>query len=257
MIEDDQAVRTVELLVGRMQFVDRLRQGTLQKPEMVDELGTSRSTVDRAVRDLETHGIIEATDDGYTTTTVGDLVAGKLGELGETVRTGRRLTPFLEWIDADAFDLDLGALADADLYLPEPGDPYAMVNRHVTVLEGTTDHRLVLPLVGLHGFQAVHDVVLGGGGESEAVVASSVAETIRSNPEYAPLYEELATSDRFSVYVYDGEIPYFVGILDTTVQVGVDEDGEPRALLETKAAEVRQWAENRFQSFKQDADRLT
>lgn len=36
--------------------------------------------------------------------------------------------------------------------------------------------------------------------------------------------------------------------------VGADEDGEPRALVETDSADVRNWAENKVEAFKRQAD---
>lgn len=256
MISGHRERETVEVLVRRMDVVERVRDRPMEKPALVEALDASRSTVDRAVRDLETHGLIAYTDDGYTTSTLGELVAAKFFDLARTVDVGTRLEPFLEWVAADEFDLDLRHLADADLYVPEPNDPYAMVNRHVGVLERTNRHRLVLPLIGLHGMEAIHEAVLAGEVESEAVVTPGVAETLESNPEYAQLYEELSGVDGFEVYVTDREIPYFVGILDGTVQIGVDDDGEPRALVETEAPEAREWAEGFFTEYKRDSTRL-
>lgn len=257
MIEQNWEKELIELLVRRIEVLSSLDEEPMEKPALVDKLDTSRSTVDRAVRNLETHGLITYTAAGYTTTTLGELATRKLTDLAETLHFGIRLEPFLRCVSADSFDLDLRHLADADLYLPEPNDPYAMVNRHVSVVETAMDHRLVLPLVGLHGMQAVHEVVLEEGAESEAVVTPGVAETFQSNPDYAPLYDDLAATDRFQVFVYDGTIPYFVGIFDEIVQIGVDEDGEPRALLETEAAKVRDWAEDVFRSYKRESDVLT
>lgn len=248
---------TVEVLVRRMDVVDRLRDRAMEKPALVDELDQSRSTIDRAIRDLETHGLVTYTDDGYTTSTLGEIVAAKLFDLTRTMEIGSRLAPFLEWVTADEFDLDLRHLADADLYVPEPNDPYAMVNRHVTLLERADRQRLVLPLVGLHGMEAMHGAVLEGGAESVAVVTPGVAETLRTNPEYAALHDELAELDRYEVHVTEREIPYFVGLLDGTVQIGVDDAGEPRALVESTDEAARRWAEEVFASYKRDATRMT
>ena len=36
--------------------------------------------------------------------------------------------------------------------------------------------------------------------------------------------------------------------------MGVDEDGEPRALLETADSDMRSWSEKRFEEYKQEAE---
>lgn len=66
--------------------------------------------------------------------------------------------------------------------------------------------------------------------------------------------EEMAATGRYRVFQYDDPIPYFVGLLGETVQIGADEDGEPRALVETDSAGVRSWAETKFEEYKRRAD---
>lgn len=257
MTPPDTEIETVEVLLHRSGIMECLLEETLDKPALVDALDVSRSTVDRGVRELETNGLITYAEGRYTATTLGEFATEQFFDLVETVRIGTRLEPFLRWVPADSFDLDLQYLSDADLFVPRPNDPYAMINRHVKVVENAREHRVVLPLVGLHGMEAVHEAVVENEGESEAIVAPGVAETFQSNPNYTPLFEALVASGRFDVFEYDGDIPYFVGILDETVQIGVDEEGEPRALVETTADEVYEWAEEQVERYKQQSKRLT
>ena len=53
--------------------------------------------------------------------------AGGISGLRTYLRTSK-MSAFLRWIPESEFDLDLAQLADADIVLPEPGDPLAMVS---------------------------------------------------------------------------------------------------------------------------------
>lgn len=64
----------------------------------------------------------------------------------------------------------------------------------------------------------------------------------------------MAATGRYQLFEFDGEIPYFIGILDDAVQIGVDEAGKPRALLESEHPEVRTWAENTIEEYKEEAE---
>lgn len=249
----ESALDVIDVLLRRNGIVEGLRDGPKDKRDLVDELGVSRSTVDRATRELETAGLIEHVDGGYAVTSFGETAEAAFAEFVETLRLRRRLDALLRWVPDADIDVDLDALADADIVLPEPGNPYNMVNRHVRRLRDADTARVVLPLTGLHAFEAAHRAVVSDGAEHEYVVLPDVAKTYESNPDYAPLYEEMVGTGRFEVRVYDGDIPYYLGLLDGTVQIGVDEDGEPRGLLESDAAELGAWAAEKYEDYRRQS----
>ncbi|PSP65825.1 winged helix-turn-helix domain-containing protein, partial [Halobacteriales archaeon QH_8_64_26] len=78
-----------------------------------------------------------------------------------------------------------------------------------------------------------------------------VVETLRSDPNYTEPCEAMLGTGRFELSVYDGEVPYYLGLLDETIQVGVkDEAGVPRALLETDAGSVGEWATDTYDRYR-------
>jgi predicted transcriptional regulator len=256
MLPNDIVIDMLEVVLRRFSFFDSLGKDPKDKRTLVDELDCSRSTVNRGIRELEGLDLVAYTDGGYRITPLGATVATGFAELAETVELRLRYKPFLEWMPEDAFDLDLTLLRDAELLVPEAGDPYAMVNRHVNVLSQAEDLKAVLPLVGVHAYEAVHKQIVDNGARCEGVVTPEVADTLQSNPNYAEITKELAATGRFQLYQYDGDIPYFVGLLDDTVQMGVDEEGEPRAIVETTNPEVQNWAETTFTEYKQQAEQV-
>lgn len=73
--EDD--ADAIEVVAHRVDFLEALAETPRQKPELVDDLDQSRSTVDRAIRTLEDAGLVERGDDGYVTTLTGRLAADR------------------------------------------------------------------------------------------------------------------------------------------------------------------------------------
>ncbi|PSP62934.1 hypothetical protein BRC77_08670 [Halobacteriales archaeon QH_8_64_26] len=85
----------------------------------------------------------------------------------------------------------------------------------------------------------------------EYVVGSGVVETLRTDPDYTEPCEAMLGTDRFELSVCDGEVPYYLGLLDETIRIGVeDEEGMPRALVETDAGGVGEWANETYDEYR-------
>lgn len=65
----------VDLVADRYEFLTELAEEPARKPEIVDRTDTSRSTVDRAIRELTEADLVERTEGRYVTTTFGRLAA--------------------------------------------------------------------------------------------------------------------------------------------------------------------------------------
>lgn len=229
-----------------------------EKRDLADEVDIARSTLDRAIRELEAINCVRYTDGKYTVTVVGKRIAHGFFEFIEQVELAVEFEYFLRYTSTDTFDLDLSNLADAKLWTPESNDPYAMIHRHVEMLNKATSFRGALPLIGLHPFEAAYAQIVEQGAEHEIVVGSGVAETLQSNERYQSKFQDLLKRENCTISVSETSIPYFVGIFDDEiVQIGVDEDGEPRALLETDQREVRSWAHETIDTYEQEATSVT
>lgn len=257
MLANSTTSEAINALSQRVEFLECVEGNAKDKRTLVDHLGCSRSTVDRGVRELEALHFLTYGDDGYKPTMCGQLAAKEYRRFEHRIETLCRLQPFLRRVPLSEFDIELEWITDAELLLPEPNDPYSMINRHVQLVAEAESGKALLPLAGLHAHEAGYDNVMERGGEIELVVTSGVAQMFRENPNYADLTEEMLATDRFELYEYEGQIPYAIVVLDDTVQLGVDEDGDPKALLETEVEDVRDWAEQKIESYKEQATKVT
>jgi predicted transcriptional regulator len=254
------AVDTIELLARskhRVRILDLLcKHGSLEKHALGEEIDASRTTVGRNLAALEDQGWIHRTNAHCAITRQGELVAEAFGDLVETVRLADKLQPFMQWVPDGALDLDLRLLADADVVLAEPGNPWAMINRHVQLIKQMEQARGILPFTGSHATEASNEQVVENGARGELVVEPEIADLYRSAPEYTELWEEMVATGRFELFVYDGTIPYALCVFDDTVQIVVAEGDEPRALLETAADDVREWAMETYRRYKRQSNQL-
>lgn len=253
----DTALEIVDLLGRRWGIMTSLADEPRDKRTLVEELDIPRSTLDRAVRELEAVDLLTYREGEYAVTPTGEYLVYSFSAFLERAEQALEMEPFLRWLSVDDLGLDLRHLEGAELYLPDSHDPYAMVNRHVEALERANTFRAILPLVGLHAFEMCYEQVVERGARHEVITEPGVIETLQSDESYASMYRELQETDRFNVFVYEDTIPYFVGVFDDeTVQIGVDEEGEPRALLETDGPETRLWAHETIDEYKQQATRV-
>ena len=210
----------------------------LTRNELRDRLDASRTTVGRNLEALRDQGLVTKGNCEYALTRAGEIVTGDVLDLAGTIEIARELKPLLEWVPDGALDIDLRHFADATVLAPEPGDLWSMVNHHVQVIRRTEYDRNVLNVIGLHGYETGYGKIVEGSAHTELVVTP-----------------EMLNTGRFEIHVYDGRIPYSISILDGTVQLGAtDYDGQPRALLESDAEAVREWATAKYEAYKREAE---
>jgi len=237
----------------RVRILDLLRgAGRLDERELRTRLDASRTTIGRNVAALCERGLLANGEGEYTLTRAGETIAADLFDLVGTVEVTRRLEPLLRWLPDGALDVDLRQLADAKVILAEEANPYAPVNRHVEALKRAEDVRLFVGVAGQHAWEIAKRRVVEENATHEYVVGSGVVETLRSDPNYATPCEAMRETDRFDLSVYDGEVPYYLGLLDDTVQIGVEDDeGMPRALLETDVEGIGKWATDTYAGYRE------
>lgn len=225
----------------------------LEKDQIKEHCTEVRTTLQRNLDALEEQGWIQCTNTReYRITPCGGLIAEAFEYLVDAVETADKLNEFLRWIPNDSFDLDPRLLADAQVTVSDPHNPYSTVNEHIRVLKNTEEFKGLLPIVGREALEVRWRQHKDNKAWDDIVVSVGAAEVLTSDENYTDLLREVLDSKRAHIFVFDGEIPYFVGIYDDRVQIGVeDEEGIPRALVESDSADVREWAEQKFDQYRE------
>lgn len=250
----NESIEDIEFLTrshSRVRILDMLRAADhLEKHAITDRLGVSRTTVKRNLDSLVERGWVSERGGTYAITGPGTLIADDFDALVGSIRTAKRLAPVTKWAPETAFGFDLRELADARITLSEPNDPYAPLDRHVDTIETADSVRALLPAIARPAIEALYDRLSADGATGELVLGRAVASTVESNARYARLCEGLLETGRMSIVVSDGTVPYYLGLVDDTVQIGVeDDDGMQRALVESTAPAVHRWATDTYEEY--------
>jgi predicted transcriptional regulator len=240
---------------SRVRVLEALSEdGPANQRALRDCIDMSRSTLSRSLQALEEQGWVAESDGGYHLSPVGHVIAEEFLELLERISLTEDLAPFLRWFPYGASDLELIHLSDAEVIPGTNSDPIAPVRKHQEAMKSAHNIRLFIPSLDREASRAVHDGVMDGRLEAEIVVTPSVEETIGSG-DFAELFRPQIETDRMTVLSIEDDFPrYYFGLVDDRVQVGVEDDeGIPRALLETTADPVWEWAEKRYETLRERA----
>lgn len=230
----------------------------LDKDYLKERCSADRTTLQRNLDGLEKQGWVENTEPReYRITLCGEMIAEAFVTLIDTVETADELDEFLRWVPSESFDLDPRTLAGAQITVADRHDPYAAVNKHVEALKTTEEFRGLFGVVGRGGLEVQRQMLLNDEARDELVVSAGAAEVLQSGSSYAPLISELLESGNLRVFIYDGSILYHLGIYDDVVQIGVEDDnGMPRAMIETESKGVREWAEQKYEYYREQSREL-
>lgn len=230
-MDDSRVPDEIETVARRADFLERLADGPLHKPEMVERLGHSRSTVDRAIKALEAAGFVERVPDGYVTTTAGRLAVDRYRSF---VRAERSVLAAREVLDPLPADLDVppSLLEDARVETVDAGHQLfeAVVDRLATA----DSHRAAIArLDDSRHLRVLHRRVVAANLDATVSTSADVLHGLRE--EFPHLVAELVEAEGFEAYRIDP--PPFTLLLTTTGRAD-DPAGNEVVLVTYDGAEV-------------------
>lgn len=92
----------LDLALARRTYLERLAEGPAWKRDLIDDLGDSRSTVDRAIETLTDAGLVVERDDGFATTYIGRVLLDTVTEATAIGETAAAATELAANLPADA-----------------------------------------------------------------------------------------------------------------------------------------------------------
>lgn len=246
----DEPPEEIELVAHRADFLDLLVDRRLPKRDVVDELGHSRSTVNRALDELVEAGLVDETPDGCRTTLVGRLA---LEEYRRYVRHSSDILAASEALATLPKDCDIpaGAIAGGTTHLPSGDRPYEPYQQAERFIEDSDAFRAAVRTFSHpSSLQSIRSLA-GEGNPVEIVFSRAVFDRLYA--DYRELMKTLAELDSFSGYVTEVTECYSVlisdregpgGTVDTSVLIatyGAENDLEG-VIVNSEPAAVR-WAE--------------
>ena len=221
------------------------------RSELWETTGVSSSTIRRTLSEFEDRNWIRRAGYRYEATPLGAYIASAVAELIERVEIERKVRDVWQWLPDEDSGFTIEMCADAVVTVAEADNPYAPVNRFLTLIRETDRFRFVgsdIALLEPCRDEFCRRVIEGM--QTEIIDPPSVARYIRST--YPELSAETLASGNLTIRLHDDLPPYGVGIFDHRIAVcGHDLDSVTvRVLLDTDSEDAREWAESRYDFYR-------
>ena len=248
----------VRTLCNRHEFLVALRVAPREKRTLVETLGVSRSTVDRALRELEAEGLVERTERGYRLTAAGrladtltDAILSATSDLHAAAEPLRAASP-----DAP---LDLRLVSGATATEATEHVRRQPLSPVLDLLMEASQVYILAPVISRPGsFDSVCEAVLDAGTTVEMVFEASLAEQL-----FPPNADRVATmvEDGFTPLVTT-DVPFGLVLGETpdgweTHLVTYGGDGDLRGVVSNDAPAAAAWAWETYQRYYAGADDVT
>lgn len=184
----------IELVSQRGEFLEVLIDDQLRKRDLVDELDTSRATVNRAISDLEAAGLVERGSEGHTATLAGRLALERYRAYVRESTAVLTASDVLAPLSPDCA-LDVDAIAGGDAHVaaePVPYRPRELVHDSIARADA---YRAVLPaLAAPRHLRLCYEHVITEENPAALVVSPDLFETLRA--EFPRQLPAMAATDR-------------------------------------------------------------
>ncbi|MEF8840680.1 MAG: helix-turn-helix domain-containing protein [Haloarculaceae archaeon] len=239
---------------SRLAILRALEKRARDRRELKTETGISRSTLGRALGELEAHGWIERNGQTYETTTAGGLVLDQFASLLETLGGIQTLGDGLRYLPVEEMALDVRHFNDARLVTPTEFDPTEAFQYGIERMHESDTVRSVARTVPPPYVRAIHEDVTAGELAAEMILDSAYLDVIKDSDMAGPWRRIAANAE---IRRYEQYIPYRLIILDDVVHLWLcSDEGEQSGLLESEDPTVREWAESVYEEYRIETEPL-
>jgi len=244
----------VETLCTRHEFLVSLRAGPREKRALVETLDVSRSTVDRAIRELQTEGLVERERRGFRLTAAGELAASFTEGMFSVTADLRAVAEVLGPVPASA-PVDGRVVRNATVTEASRATRYEPLTAVDKLLREATRLYGLAPLVTRRrSMEHLAEAVTDRGADAEIVFGESLADQMLPSMD-----EEIRSMVRegFTPFSTD-DLPFGLVLGETpdglrTCVITYTDEGDLRGVITNDAPEATAWAWDVYRSYRRDA----
>jgi len=251
------AVEVVELLARRVTLLRFLREEPRLKRDLADELSVSRSTVDRAVRNLEAHDFV-ARGESVSLTLEGRLALEAFERFTETVESLDDAAPVFEPLSADT-RIDTALVQSANVVRSDSVSPQRPFVSYQELLEEATAVQGFSPAVLEENVRLFHDRIVEDGVSVDLTVAPDVLDELVST--HSDPVEAALDTGRLTLRRADPTVEYALMLVEqperTVVCALVYGDRGLAGALHNDDPEAVRWARRVLDGVQADAETVS
>lgn len=255
MAEDGSSLRGV--LDKRSDVLRYVRETPARKPELVDELPVSRSTVDRAIRDLIEVDCVTETEGRYTATKTGRLALTEHEGYVSTTDAIQQSAQLLNHLSESA-NVDPLLLEGASVTVAKPHAPDHALVPTTRLVENATTMKGLAPVV-----HRSYLTTLSAQFERDSFDAEIVAETdvISALSDFSTtLVDPFVRDESLSLYRTEERLPYALWLMETSTGthagITVYDSGGVAGTIVTDSAGAVAWARETYGEYREQARRI-
>lgn len=217
--------------------------------ELETETGVSRSTLGRALGDLEERGWVERDGRTYEPTNAGVLVLERFVPLLETMGGFRTLGTALELLPVEDMSLDIRHFADARVVTPTEVRPSAAMEYSIEKQRDADQLEAVARTVPPYPVAETHEMVTSGQLDATFVLDRAYLESLSADDKMRTQWSDMTTGSA-TVRCHEGPIPYVLLVFDETVHIWpCDDEGGTWGLLESENPAMLAWAQDTIDNY--------
>ena len=235
-----------------------LLESPLDKHDLVDELGRSRSTIDRTMREMEVLGVVEYVSEGFVPTDAGRTLVAEYEGFVDRLNGILAASNLLSALDPGV-ELDTALLAGAEIVTQEPVAPHAP-GTHLSELIEAVDRMSCVTCAHSHSraIEIVHSLATDGV-EMEFVFPTALFEYVRSS--HPDRLSQLLELPNYETRIVD-ETPYGLFLLENGDETRVclliySPDNEMKGVISNTSEEAVEWGERVYRSYESRAEPAT
>lgn len=255
----DSGIAELDVVRSRLDLLDEIATEPRQKPQLGKALDVSRSTVDRAVGELESAGFVVREEEGYTITLYGDLFREQYGAFLSEARDLAAAGPLLETLPRSA-PMSATFLRSATVHRASAPVPHRPVSEfEARLAEADRLRGLSRTISQPSTASLIRERVVDAGMEGELVVSSDLAAYMRAE-RFEP-EREMASTGRYRLFAVES-LPYGLALLDRgTETVAVlfvyGPSNDLLGTIENDDDDAVAWAEERYRERRSAAEEIT
>jgi len=253
MEPDGRTLRSV--LHKRIDVFRSLGESPASKPELVDRLSSSRSTVDRAIADLEDVDCVESRNGTYSLSATGRFALAEHERYASTTRTIARASELLDGLP-ESTTLSSAFLDGAEVAVADSHAPSSAATESSQLLERATAMRGLAPTVRKSDVFILNRELDRDDLTIEVVAEPEVVEALAALSD-TPI-SALVARDAFSLYRSPQSLPYALWVMETPegdhAGVTFRGAGGTTGMVTNDAPDAVAWANETFESYRERAE---
>ncbi|GAB3689109.1 hypothetical protein GCM10028857_24080 [Salinarchaeum chitinilyticum] len=236
-------------VLRRRLVLDACAEAALDRRQLVECTGLSRTTAYRATVELQERGWLEGTTDGYRTTDRGIALAGAADSFLDAIVSIERLGPLFDAIPSPELRANAHLLGDPRVTTVDASNPYRVVERAIERFEAADRARGVS--ASINDAEALEDAVsmIDAVERLEWIFAESALEAHATVADET-FFDSIERPHVSLSVAPDDAIPFSFTVDDDDVSItGHDPNtGLPTVLVESDALAARAWLDSQFEA---------